>query len=309
MTVIGQMNDNDIGEPMRRVGEAQLFVRSYPGVPGGRWQYRFQVDFADSIVDPLNPRRGSGGFFETSEVTFDGFVDPAFVTESAQTKGRLEPLTVTSKAYDREIAVQIYLTADYDDRERYPLILMPHGEQWIEGGIVAILDRLFESRGTQAIVALVPMSGWVGGSWGVAATTLLAEEVLPAIEAAYPLAEGLDHRALWTVEDKAAVGLRLATASPQRFGRFAFQSPKLYFPELPQLDSVDDASAFRVSWSRYAARSAETGVDEKEKAKALLERLRASGFETDGGEFVAGPGYRTWRTEADAILAFLLAGS
>ena len=183
---------------------------------------------------------------------------------------------------------------------------MPNGEQWIEAGIVAILDRLFESRKTRAIVALVPMKGWVGGSWGERATTLLGEEALPVIEAAYPIAEGLQRRALWTVEDKAAVGLRLATASPQRFGRFAFQSPKLYFPELPELDIVDDASAFRVSWSRFEARSAETGVDEKAHAKALLERLRSAGFETDGGEFVAGPGYRTWRIEADAILAFLL---
>jgi enterochelin esterase-like enzyme len=185
---------------------------------------------------------------------------------------------------------------------------MPNGEQWIEGGIVGVLDRLFESGARPAIVALVPMRGWVGGSWGGRAVTLLGEEALPAIEAAYPIAEGIEHRALWTVEDKAAVGLQLAAAKPQRFGRFAFQSPKLYFGEPPPLDGVDDATAFRVSWSRYEMRSVETGVDERADARALFERLRGAGFETDGGEIVAGPGYRTWRTEAAAILAFLLGG-
>lgn len=301
VSLIGQMNDDDIGEPMERVGEAQLFIRSYPTVPGGRWQYRFQVDFADSIVDPLNPRRGSGGFFESSEVTFDGFADPSFVTEQAAKKGRLEELTVRSEAYDTELAVQLYLPHGYDTDRRYPLIVMPNGEQWVEGGIVAILDRLFESGARPAIVALVPMQAWVGGSWGGRAVTLLGEELLPAIEAAYPIAE----RALWTVEDKAAVGMQLATASPQRYGRFAFQSPKLYFREPPSLDTVDDATAFHVSWSRYEKRSAESGTDERAQARALLERLRAAGFKTAGGEQVAGPGYRTWRTEADAILRFL----
>lgn len=309
VSLIGQMNDNDIGEPMRRIGEAQFFVRSYPSVVGGRWQYRLQVDFDGSIVDPLNPRRGSGGFFETSEVVFDGFTDPAFVTESAEANGRLETLTVASEAYGSEFAVQIYLPAGYDETERYSLVVMPNGEEWTEAGIVAILDRLFESQGTEAIVALVPVSGWVGGSWGERATTLLGDEVLPAIEAAYPIAEGLDHRALWTVEDEAAVGLRLATASPQRYGRFAFQSPKLYMRELPPLDEVDPASEFRVSWSRYENRSIENGNDEGAQARALFEQLSGSGFETDGGEFVPGPGYRTWRAEADEILAFLLDAS
>ncbi|ANM30991.1 hypothetical protein ABI59_17550 [Acidobacteria bacterium Mor1] len=309
VSIIGQMNDAEMGETMTRVGRADLFVRSYPAVAGGRWQYQFQVDLADAQVDPRNPNRGSGGFAETSEVLLEGFSDPAFVTEKATATGTLETVEVTSAAYGEKVPVQIYLPSGFDRDERYPLIVMPNGDQWIEDGqIVGILDRLFETRPGAAIVALVPIRGWVAGSWGGNALTFLGEELLPAIEAAYPIHSDPQHRALWTVEDKAAVGTTLAVEHPGIYGRFVFQSPKLYFQEAPDFSSLADrATPFRISWSRYEPLSAESGTDDRAAARELFERIRAAGLPLEGGEFIAGPGYRTWRTEAEAILSFLLA--
>lgn len=308
VAVLGQMKDENLGEPMRRVGGTDLFVRSYPAVPGGRWQYRFEVDFGEPQVDPRNPNRGSGGFVETSEVLLEGFTDPWFVTEAATVTGRLEAVKVTSEAYGQDVEVPVYLPAGYDSRKRYPLIVMPNGAQWTEaGGIVAVLDRLFESHPRSALVALVPMSGWAAGSWGGSAVRFLGDEVLPAIEAKYLIAEAPRKRSLWTVEDKAAVGLTLAIESPEKFGRFAFQSPKLYFGEWPDIASLSDTpTGFYVSWSRYEPRSAEDGNDDRAQAVQLAKRIREAGLPLHGGELVAGPGYRTWRTEAEAILEFLL---
>lgn len=63
-------------------------------------------------------------------------------------------------------------------------------------------------------------------------------------------------------------------------------------------------------WSRYEKREGESGTDERVEARRLFEHVREAGLPVEGGEFIAGPGYRTWRTEADAILSFLLgAGS
>ena len=308
VSIIGQMTDAERGDPMTRVGRSDLFVRSYPSVVGGRWQYRIQVDLAEAQVDPRNPNRGSGGFGETSEVLLDGFADPDFVTDEATETGTLEILEVDSSAYDEAVAVQVYLPPGFDRRERYPLIVMPNGEQWIGAGkIVEILDRLFELQASGAIVALVPIQGWVGGSWGGRAVRFLGEELPPAIEAAYPIASDARHRALWTVEDKAAPGMTLAVEKPELYGRFAFQSPKLYFPEPPDVASlVRHRTAFRISWSRYEKREGESGTDERADARRLFEHVRDAGLPIEGGEFIAGPGYRTWRAEADAILSFLL---
>ena len=308
VSIIGQMTDAEMGEAMTRVGRSDLFVRSYPAVPGGRWQYQFQVDLADAQVDPRNPNRGSGGFAETSEVLLEGFSDPDFVTEKAGATGTLETLEVTSAAYGEKVPVQVYLPAGSDRAERYPLIVMPNGKQWIEEGqIVGILDRLFETRPHSAIVALVPIQGWVAGSWGGNALTFLGKELLPAIEAAYPIHGDPRQRALWTVEDKAAVGTTLAVEHPGTYGRFAFQSPKLYFQQQPDFSTLTErATPFRISWSRYEALSAESGTDDRAGARELFDRIREAGLPLEGGEFIAGPGYRTWRTEADEILSFLL---
>ncbi len=308
VSIIGQMTDAERGDPMTRVGRSNLFVRSYPSVIGGRWQYRIQVDLAEAQVDPRNPNRGSGGFEETSEVLFDGFTDPDFVTDQATETGKLETLEVSSSAYEEAVPVQIYLPAGFDRKEQYPLVVMPNGEQWIEDGkIVGILDRLFERRSPAAIVALVPIQGWVGGSWGGRAVRFLGEELPPAIEAAYPIRPDARYRTLWTVEDKAAPAMTLAVEKPEVYGRFALQSPKLYFPRPPDVTAlIDHGTAFRISWSRFEKREAESGTDERAAAGGLFEQIRDAGLPIEGGEFIAGPGYRTWRTEADAILSFLL---
>ena len=131
--------------------------------------------------------------------------------------------------------------------------------------------------------------------------------MLPAIEAKYPIAQDVRKRSLWTVEDKAAVGLTLAIDAKDKFGRFAFQSPKLYFGEQPDIASLSDTPvAFFVSWSRYEPLSVESGTNDRAEAQRLFESIREAGLPLEGGESVAGPGYRTWRTEADAILEFLL---
>lgn len=309
VSLLGQMNDDEIGERMMRVGESSLFVLSHPTVPGGRWQYRFQVDFADPVVDPRNPHRGSGGYSDTSEVFFAGFEDPDFATSTVLGPGgRLENLTVSSAAYGFDVEITVYLPAGYDEKNEYPLVVLPNGAQWLEaGGIVRILDHLFASELEPAVVSLVPMQAWVGGSWGERAVQFLGRELLPEIDRVYSIAAETDRRSLWTVEDKAAVGLQLASMSPQPFGRFAFQSPKLLFQGAFGLESVPSATRFRVSWSRYEPLSLETGVDDRTAARELHENLDRAGFEPRGGEFVAGPGYRTWRREAGEILDFLLA--
>ena len=213
-----------------------------------------------------------------------------------------------AKLYKKEVPLQVYLPADFDPERRYSLVVMPNGKQWIEdGAIVGILDRLFETHKHSALVALVPMSRWVGGSWGGHAVTFLADEVLPEIESKYRIAEGVEHRSLWTVEDKAAVGLTLALQAPEAFGRFVFQSPKLYFRQPPDVASLSDRpTAFYVSWSRYEPQSGEAGTDDRAEAMRLFESMRKAGLSIEGGEFVAGPGYRSWRAEADAVLSFLL---
>ncbi len=134
VSVLGQMNDENLGEPMQRIGATNLFVRSYPTVRGGRWQYRFQLDFGEPQVDPRNPNRGSGGYMESSEVVFEGFEDPSFVTEAAEVTGRLVNVAVKSESYGEDVEVPIYVPANYDAQKGYPLIVMPNGAQWIEAG-------------------------------------------------------------------------------------------------------------------------------------------------------------------------------
>ena len=70
---------------------------------------------------------------------------------------------MTSAAYKEDVPVRIYLPHGFDRSERHPLIVMPQRRPVDRAReIVGILDRLFETRANAAIVALVPIQGWVG---------------------------------------------------------------------------------------------------------------------------------------------------
>ena len=58
VAVLGDMTeDRHVPDTMHRVGETDLFYRSYQYVPQGLWHYAFLVDFEDVICDPKNKVR------------------------------------------------------------------------------------------------------------------------------------------------------------------------------------------------------------------------------------------------------------
>lgn len=309
VSIVGHMQaDGAVPEPLARIAGTDLFYRSYELEAEGRWHYRFQVDFDDPAPDPLNPNRALGEREEVSELVMPGFRDPAHVEPLADPAGagRLEDLELESEAFGRTVTVRVYLPAGYDDGTTdYPLLILPNGEQWLAAGLKNTLDHLFGASARPAVAAFVPIAGWVGGSWGGPARRLLADELLPRLDDAYRLDGSSGAAALWTVQEKAVLALDLIATLPERFGRAALQSPVTYRGELPSLDGAGEPR-FYVSWSRYELRSAEQGYDEAGDARELRRRLAAAGFEVRGGEVAAGPGFRTWRQEAEDVLRFLL---
>ena len=307
VSILGQMvEDVRVPEALTRLPGTHLFHRVYPAPNEGRWQYQLQVDFDDPQADPRNPHRALGAE-KYSEVTLPGFVDPDHSKPvQGSPKGRLETLRLTSEAYG-DLDVRVYLPASYDGQRPHPLLLMLNGEQWLDLGLPNTFDHLFGRVSRSAVVAFVPLDRWVGGSRGGPAGTLLRDEVLPRLEATYRLSERSGDRLLWMVQDKSAVGLDLVAEDPDRFPRLAMQSPSFYRETLPDLVAHRGKDLrFFVGWSRYEARCAERGFDEYQVALDLRDWIDELGFEQAGGELVAGPGFRTWRLQAEDILRFLL---
>ena len=317
--VLGQMQkDRDVAEPMQRIPGTRFFHRTYPLEATGRWHYQLQADFENPAPDPLNSRLALGEAQPHSELVMPQFQDPKHIQEPAEDlpRGRLEAFELESKAYGRSIEVQVYLPDGYDSSAQtnaeatgYPVLVIPNGDLWLEAGAQNSLDHLLARKdpdhGIQpAVVVFVPLDGWVGGQWGGRAVQLLGEELPMVLEEKYQTDRSAGSWSLWTVQEKATIGLDILRAYP-RFGRAAFQSPRTYRGELKPLPT-DRGLRFFISWSRYESKSAETGFDEAQAARDLRDGLKAQGFEVQGGEFIPGPGYRSWRLQTRQILEFLL---
>ena len=311
VSVTGHMlADQLVPDPLTRIPDTDFFYRGYQIETEGRWHYRFQADFDDPVPDPLNPRLAFGEAEEVSELVMPGFRDPDHLRGVADPAraGRLEELEIDSGPLGRTVKVRVYLPASYDTvhEARYPLVILTNGDQWLEAGLKNSLDHLFDRVAQGAVVAFAPIAGWTGGLRGGPATRLIADELLPRLDEVFRLDTSQGSAALWTVQEKAAVALDLVRANP-RFGRAALQSARTYRAALePLSDSTERELHFFVSWSRYESRSAERGYDERRAARELAAWLEGQGYGVDGGELAPGPGFRTWRLQAQEILRFLL---
>ena len=308
VAVVGQMlADQEVPEPLERLPGTDLFYRSMAIESDGRWHYRFLVDFDEPSPDPLNPVRALGEPEPTSEITMPGFQDPDHVAPVPLGHGgKLETVSIDSEAYGRALKVRVYLPAAYDSQTPLPLLIMPNGDQWMEARLKNTLDHLFGTVARPAIVALVPMTSWVGGQWGERAADLLGRDLPAALDEEYRLQTTDGSAFLWTVQEKAAIALDLLREN-SRFGGAALQSPRTYRPRLePLSDAKRRGLRAFISWSRYESRSAEKGFDELRAAKDLSTWLKSQGVDVQSGELVPGPGYRTWRRQAEDILSYLL---
>ena len=124
---------------MHRLEGTDFFYRTYELGSRGRIDYRFQIDFGDAVADPRNPRNVPAPWDDIgfSEVSLSGDPEPSFLAEPSGARGRLEKVPFPSELLGNEREITLYLPAGYDDsEERYPLLFVAEGDQWMEKGLM-----------------------------------------------------------------------------------------------------------------------------------------------------------------------------
>ncbi|MFQ5719816.1 MAG: PQQ-binding-like beta-propeller repeat protein [Acidobacteriota bacterium] len=324
IAISGSMLDDGVADAMRRVPGTDLFFRSYRLPPGTRWEYRFNVNFDDRVVDPRNPVQVPARFDDTqwSEVRLPGDEAPAFLAaDPARPGGEVRTMEFTSPSLGDTRKVAVWLPPGYaDSAQTYPLLVV-HGMDWLDKGLLdRALDNLVGTRVEPLVVAVVaPRNEWwleAGGSATVPYARMLATELVPFLDARFRLDDRAGARAVMGTGGFGLTAAYVALRYPETFGKVAIQSIFLGLGTEPALMKLIRSRPtrpvqFYLDWNRYESRSVDEDRDLRNDGMRLAAALTEAGYTFVGGEVLDSHGWASWRSRTDRILEsfFPLAGA
>jgi enterochelin esterase-like enzyme/outer membrane protein assembly factor BamB len=317
LAIGGSMIESQTFDGMVRIDGTDFYYRSYPIEPGARWDYRFQVDFEDEILDPRNPRVSPDLWDDTgrSVVATSGYASPDFLDEpEAHRRGRVDTFELDSEILGNKRGVSVYLPAGYDEsKARYPVLVVSNGKDWIEKGkLPTVLDNLIGGSVEPVVVVFVHR---VDGQWwqeeGGSSTgdyaRMLATELVPQIDGKYRTRTEPGQRAVMGADGGGFVAAYAQLRHPDVFGKAAVQSIQLDAGTVDELLALIAGKerpdgTFYVDWNRYEDRNLDRGYDYAAYSRRFVAALEQAGYTFTGGEANDSTGWASWRSRTDDVL-------
>ena len=322
VALVGDMTrDRNVPHALRRVPGTDVFHRGYDYDATGLWQYFFLVDWERPVLDPRNPRtalalsaihqnpQALGYPVPTTEslLVMPGHRRAAFLDGVVDGGGRVETMSLTSRFLRATRDVTVYLPAAYDaGAEELPVLYVLGCDNWLtHGELTRALDALMGERCAPAVVVGLPFHvGSADRMDGDDYARAILQELAPLVRTRYRV--GSTEVALGASDD-ANGALALAALAPDRFRRIAVQSPAADVEDFEVLARAEGApSAVYVDWSEYELQLRDENLDYRTAARRVAEHFRSLGCEVVAEEVAAGPGFASWSSRLDRVLAFLL---
>ena len=297
-----------------RLEGSDLFFHSVQLDPKAEYTYNFLIDFENPVLDPHNPYSVDAGFFTSSELRMPEWPASPHLDPPADDapRGTLDRFQFRSEILENTREIQLWRPADYgqDAEQRYPLLVVNHGDNLLRGGLMQnVLDNLVGQTVAPLIAVFVPrLSGAeYGGPAAENYMRFLIEELLPHLDRHY--LTDPDNRAIMGPGSAGVAAVLAAFTHPDLFRAAAVQSFYPIQPAYDQLPGIIAAASSKpeliyVVWSRH---DYDFGPDRSAKLASgeLLGWLRDA--DVNATELVVdySPGWGGWRGQYDEILPAL----
>jgi enterochelin esterase family protein len=312
-------------QPFRRLQGTDLWYLVLEVPERSRFEYKIEVvsrGVGRWIEDPLNPHRARDPFGANSVCHGSGYEVPEWTLPDPEARtGSLEELAIHSRASRREYMVTLYLPARFRRTRRYPLLIVQDGGDYLQyAGLRTVLDNLIHRlEVSEMIVALTyPHDRLHEYGNNPAYARFLVEELVPRLEAQYPLLAKPSGRCLMGASFGAVAALSTAWRHPMFFGRLLLQSGSFAFTDIgpqhrgPAFDPVVEfVNAFRNRPVKVAERVfVSCGVYESViyENRSLVPLLQSTGMEVRYVEARDGHNWENWRDRLREGLSWLHPG-
>ena len=312
--------------PLRRLHRTDLWYAVVELPAGSRVEYQLEVAHGEQrerINDPLNPRVAHSPVGSSSVCYASGYEVPDWTRPDPEARaGSLIDLKVPSRALRRDCAVTLYLPARLQRSARYPLLIVHDGGDYLAyASARTVLDNLIHRLDVaEIIVAFIsPGERLTEYANSAAHARYLAAELVPRLEAEFPLAATPDSRCLMGASFGAVASLSAAYRYPRAYGSLLLQSGSFVFTDIghdhgggPAFEPVVKfVNRYRAAPKRVADRVfVSCGVYEPLiiRNRSMIPPFEAAGMNVRYVEARDGHSWENWRDRLREGLSWIFPG-
>ena len=248
--------------PLRRIEHTDFWYVVLEIPKDSRVEYQIEVrrgEHWERFNDPLNPRIARSPVGNSSVCFGQGYEVPDWAVYDPDARpGELVELMIRSQAQRRDNRVTLYLPARFTTTQRYPLLVVHDGGDYLEyASMKVVLDNLIHRLDmAETVVAFTypgerlreyPNSG-PHARW-------ITKELIGQLEEQFPLIAHPSGRALLGSSFGAIASLTTAVRYPETYGSLLLQSGSFVFTDIGALQGEDPAFDPVVKFmNRYRAR-------------------------------------------------------
>jgi len=225
--------------PFDRFGGTDLWLLHVELPPTSRVEYKLEVvrdGHGEWIRDPLNDHAATDPFGANSVARAWGYERPDWTLPDPEApRGRLEELTVDSKALGGRRAARVYVPARFRRTRQYPVLLVHDGEHFVEfGSLDVVLDNLMHRLEIAPMLVVLTQAEDRLREYGVddRHSRFLTRELYPAVAERYPVIDRPDARGLMGASFGAVASLYGAWCYPGVFDRLLLLSGSFAFTDV-----------------------------------------------------------------------------
>lgn len=312
-------------QPLARVEGTPIWHVTIALPPNSRVEYKFEIirgGHGEWREDPRNPNRARDPYGANSVAHGAGYTIPEWTRfDPASAPGRMDSFTIDSQAFGRR-EVGLYLPARFRPTRRYPLLIVHDGHDYLNyAALGAILDNLTARLEIPGMVVALTTSPYRLGEYAndERHARFLTDELVPRLEAAFPLGGTPQSRCLAGASFGAVASLSTAWRRPGFYGRLLLQSGSFAFTDIGDRNArgplFDPVVAFM-----NAFRARPTAVSERVfvscgtyesliyENRSLVPLLQSTGMDVRYVEARDGHNWENWRDRLREGLSWLFPG-
>jgi enterochelin esterase family protein len=313
-------------QPLHRVHGTNVWHISMPLPPGSRVEYKFEVirdGHTEWVRDPLNPRLARDPFGANSVAQGTGYEVPDWIERDAGCpEGRYEIIEVDSVHLGKR-STKVYLPARYRTSRRYPLLMVHDGDDYLNySALGPILDNLMARREIPDMIVALTSSPrrLVEYANHEGHARYVTEELVPALEARYPIRQQPQSRCLMGASFGAVASFSTAVRFPGFWGRLLLQSGSFAFTDIgdrnhrgpvfdPVVQFMNGFRAHPTAVSERVFMSCGTYESLIYENRSLVPLLEATGMDVNFREARDGHNWENWRDRLREGLSWLFPGA
>jgi len=294
---------------------------------GSRFEYQLERAYGERrerINDPMNRRLAHSPLGSSSVCYARGYHVPAWTVPNPESRpGSLVDLVVPSRALRRDCPVTVYLPARFRRTAHYPLLIVHDGGDYLRyAAAKTVLDNLIHRLDVaETVVAfLTPGERLVEYANSAAHARFLTAELVPRLEAQFPLAGSASARCLMGASFGAVAALSTAYRYPSGYGSLLLQSGSFVFTDIgsdhgggPAFEPVVRfVNRYRAAPTRVANRMfVSCGIYEPLviRNRSMIPTFEAAGMDVRYVEARDGHSWENWRDRLQEGLSWIFPGA